>query len=48
MMEYLVTYAKTAMCENILLSSGLKREEAHKFYEREGFIKKSFVFLKRV
>ena len=48
MMEYLVTYAKTAMCENILLSSGLKREKAHKFYEREGFIKKSFVFLKRV
>jgi len=45
-LEYLVDYAKTAMCENIVLSSGFIREDAHKFYEKHGYEKKSFVFLK--
>lgn len=48
MLEYLNDYAKTCMCENIVLSSGFARENAHKFYEHNGFIKKSFVFLKSV
>ena len=48
MIEYLVNYAKVAGCENIVLSSGCQREDAHKFYEKNGFIKKSFVFLKSV
>ena len=48
MLDYLEVYAKTAMCENIVLSSGLERESAHKFYEKNGFSKKSFVFLKEV
>jgi ribosomal protein S18 acetylase RimI-like enzyme len=48
MMEYLLIYAKTAMCESIVLSSGLQREEAHRFYKREGFSKKSFLFYKKV
>ena len=46
MLDYLVDYAKTGMCENIVLSSGFTREEAHEFYEKNGFDKKSFVFLK--
>jgi len=46
MLNYLDDYAKTAMCENIVLSSGFSREGAHKFYEEEGFIKKSHIFLK--
>jgi len=46
MMEYLVDYAKIAMCENIVLSSGFSREDAHRFYEKDGFVKKSFVFVK--
>jgi len=46
MLEYLESYAKTAMCENIVLSSGFQREGAHRFYEKNGFSKKSFVFLK--
>ena len=41
MMEYLHVYAKTAMCENIVLSSEFQREKAHVFYEKSGFIKKS-------
>ena len=30
----------------ILLNSGLKREAAHKFYETQGYFKKSFGFIK--
>jgi GNAT superfamily N-acetyltransferase len=48
MLEYLHDYAKMGMCENIVLSSGIQREDAHRFYEKNGFIKKSFVFLKSV
>ena len=32
MIEYLINYAKVGMCENIVLSSGIQRENAHKFY----------------
>lgn len=46
MMDYLKIYAKTAMCEKIVLSSGMQREEAHHFYEKNGFKKKSFMFSK--
>jgi len=48
MLDYLEVYAKTAMCENIVLSSNFEREEAHRFYEKRGFCKKSFLFLKQV
>ena len=48
MMEYLCDYAKTAACENLVLSSGLQREEAHRFYEKEGFDKKSYLFVKAI
>lgn len=48
MLDYLHDYAKIGMCENIVLSSGLEKENAHKFYENNGFCKKSFVFLKSV
>jgi len=46
MLDYLYDYAKIGMCENIVLSSGLQKEEAHNFYEKNGFIKKSYIFLK--
>ena len=46
MLDYLVDYAKMGMCENIVLSSGFAKEDAHRFYEENGFDKKSFVFLK--
>ena len=46
MLEYLLDYAKMGMCENIVLSSGFARENAHKFYEKNGFDKKSYVFVK--
>ncbi|MCF6340023.1 MAG: GNAT family N-acetyltransferase [Sulfurimonas sp.] len=46
MLDYLYDYAKVGMCENIVLSSGLQKKEAHGFYEKNGFTKKSYVFLK--
>ncbi len=48
MLDYLDDYAKTSMCENIVLSSGFEKEKAHLFYEKNDFKKKSFVFLKMV
>ena len=48
MLEYLEDYARVGMCENIVLSSGLQREKAHKFYEKYNFDKTSYVFVKPV
>jgi len=48
MLDYLKDYAKMGMCENIVLSSGFQREDAHRFYENSGFVKKSFVFVKEL
>jgi len=48
MMEYLRDYAKTAACEHLVLSSGLQREDAHRFYEKEGFEKRSFLFVSAI
>lgn len=48
MLEYLHDYAKMGMCKNIVLSSGLQRENAHRFYEKNGFVKKSFVFFRSI
>jgi len=48
MLAYLKDYAKMGMCERIVLSSGLQRKEAHEFYAKEGFEKKSFVFVKEL
>ena len=46
MLDYLQDYAKVAMCENIVLSSGFAREEAHKFYETHNFKNISYMFVK--
>jgi GNAT superfamily N-acetyltransferase len=43
MLEYLEDYAKTAMCESIVVYSSLKKEEAHHFYEKNGFVKEGIV-----
>ncbi|MEN4054137.1 MULTISPECIES: GNAT family N-acetyltransferase [Sulfurimonas] len=48
MLAYLQDYAKTAACENIVLSSGMQREDAHRLYEKEGFVKKSYLFVRSI
>ena len=41
-------WAKENNIEVVLLNSGLPREEAHTFYESQGYFKKSFGFIKRI
>lgn len=48
MLEYLNDYAKMGMCENIVLSSSFEKEKIDSFYEKNGFFKEGFVFLKSV
>jgi len=46
MLEYLETYASTAMCENMVLSSSFEGEETQQFLKNKGFHKENFSFLK--
>lgn len=48
MLDYLHDYAKMGMCENLVLSSGFARVDAHRFYENHGFEKVSYMFIKPV
>lgn len=48
MLEYLEDYAKIMQCTQLALSSGLIRHDAHRFYEREGYEKKGYTFLKQL
>jgi len=48
MLDYLKDYAKVGMCENIVLSSGYAREDAHRFYEADDFKKTSHLFVKAI
>jgi ribosomal protein S18 acetylase RimI-like enzyme len=48
MLDYLVDFAHVSMCENIVLSSGLQRISAHKFYKKHGYQEKSYVFVKEL
>ena len=48
MLDYLVDYAKVGACENVVLTSGLQREDAHRLYKNYGFDKKSHMFVKEV
>jgi GNAT superfamily N-acetyltransferase len=45
MMEFALMYAKEKGCYKMSLSSNLKREKAHQFYESLGFQKHGFSFL---
>lgn len=41
-------WAKENSIEVVLLNSGLQREDAHSFYESQGYYKKSYGFIKRI
>lgn len=45
MMEFAMQYAKEKGCYKMSLSSNLRREKAHQFYESLGFQKHGFSFL---
>ncbi len=46
--EWCLNKAKANNCKTILLDAYVENEKAHRFYEREGFIKRGFHFLKRI
>ncbi len=48
MMGYLDNYAKMGGCERVVLSSGIEHQDAHRFYVKIGFKKKSYQFVKGV
>lgn len=45
MMEYAMEYCKRQRCYKVSLSSNLKREGAHRFYESLGYKKHGYSFL---
>jgi len=45
MMEFAIEICKNNLCYKVFLSSNLKREKAHKFYENLGFKKHGYSFL---
>ena len=46
LMEHLQQRARESACETITLDSGTQRQQAHKFYFREGMVITSFHFAK--
>ena len=46
LMEHMQALARAAGCENFTLDSGTHRQQAHKFYFREGMVIPSFYFRK--
>ena len=43
-MEHLRQLARAAACASLTLDSGTQRQQAHKFYFREGMVVTSFHF----
>lgn len=48
MMAYALQYAKAKGCYKMSLSSNLRREQAHQFYESLGFTKHGYSFLMEI
>ena len=46
MLLFLEDYARTLMCQQMLIHTAFEYEDAQKFYEKKGFIKESFGFYK--
>ena len=46
--EFVTAFALSEGCETIMLDAYLENEKAHVFYERAGFVKKGYHFLKRL
>jgi len=46
MLDYLKDYAKMAMCENLVFSSELTKDDVVGFFQKNGFVKKSFTFVR--
>lgn len=48
LLDYHEDFAKSVGVTTILLNSGVKRQKAHEFYEKNGFLKDSYCFDKTI
>jgi GNAT superfamily N-acetyltransferase len=48
LLQQLISIARSKGCRRIELDSALRREEAHRFYERHGFKNRAFLFSKPI
>lgn len=46
--DWCINKAKENNCKNVMLDAYLENEKAHKFYEREGFTKRGYHFIKSI
>lgn len=46
--DWCINKAKANKCQTVMLDAYVENEKAHRFYEREGFIKRGYHFLKRL
>ena len=46
--DYITELARQEGCTTLMLDAYLENEKAHIFYEREGFVKKGYHFLKKI
>lgn len=46
--DWCINKAKETNCKNIMLDAYLENEKAHTFYEREGFTKRGYHFIKNL
>lgn len=46
MLEHVAERARTAGCSTLLLDSGVQRHEAHRFYLREHFDIRGYLFVR--
>lgn len=48
LLDHLEDLARAESCRSVALSSGMQRTGAHRFYERQGYERPSFVFKKEL
>ena len=46
--DWCINKAKEENCKKVMLDAYLENEKAHKFYEREGFTKRGYHFIKAI
>lgn len=46
--DFVTSLARSEGCETIMLDAYLENEKAHAFYERAGFVKRGYHFIKKI
>jgi GNAT superfamily N-acetyltransferase len=46
--DFVISFALDEGCETIMLDAYLENEKAHVFYERAGFVKRGYHFIRKI